>query len=126
MNVMPDDPTNQQHEIIVPDLPEFLETAARQTWPIEREKLEGPQSFRVALGRETIQLGNVEFRILLFLASRPYHPFTRRAIAEAVSTNLDPVTAASVDEHISSLRDQLGILYDYVQTVPYIGYRFKA
>jgi DNA-binding winged helix-turn-helix (wHTH) protein len=36
------------------------------------------------------------------------------------------VTEETVDEHIDALRDQLGVLHDYVQTVPYIGYRFKA
>ena len=123
---MSDDQSNQPREIVAIDLTEFLETASRQTWPVQGEKLEGPKSFRLALGQEPIQLGNVEFRILLFLASRPYPPFTRRTIAEAVSTERDPVAEASVDEHVSSLRDQLGVFHDYVQTVPYIGYRFKA
>ncbi len=38
----------------------------------------------------------------------------------------DPVTEETLDEHITALRDQLGVFYDYVQTVPHIGYRFKA
>ena len=104
---------------------DLLETAARQTWPAEPEHLEGAKSYRFALGQEPIELGNVEFRILLFLASRPYHAFTPRAIAEAVSCDLTRVTEESLAEHIFSLRDQLGVFYDYVQTVPYIGYRFK-
>ena len=103
----------------------FLELAAQQRWPVEPEDLAGPKSYRFALGQQPIQLGPVEFRILLFLASRPYHAFTARAIATAVSPKLEPVTEESVGEHISSLRDQLGVFYDYVQTVPYIGYRFK-
>ena len=60
------------------------------------------------------------------MASWPYHPFTRHAIAAAVATDHDPVTEETIDEHIAALRDQLGVFYDYVQTVPYIGYRFKA
>ena len=123
---MAEDPSNETREVIATDLSEFLETAARQTWPIESETLEGPKSFRVAFGQEPIQLDNVEFRILLFLASRPYHAFTHRDIAGAVGTDLDPVTVASIDELVSSLRDQLGVLHDYVQTVPHVGYRFKA
>lgn len=118
-------PNKPQDEFVVADLAEFLETAAQQVWPATGEELEGPKSFRLALGQEPIQLGNVEFRILLFLASRPYHAFTRRAIADAVSTNPNPIAEADVDEHISSLRDQLGVFYDYVQNVPYVGYRFK-
>lgn len=113
-------------ELAIVDLTEFLETAAGQTWPVGPERFEGPKSYRLAFGTQPIQLGNVEFRILLFLASRPYHPFTRRAIADAITTDRDSFTAETVDEHIATLRDQLGVFYDYVQTVPHIGYRFKA
>jgi DNA-binding response OmpR family regulator len=120
----PDDPASG--ELVTVGLTEFLETAARQTWPAGPEKLVGPTSFCLSFGEQPIQLGNVEFRILLYLASRHYHPFTRRAIAEAVTTDEQPVTEETLDEHIASLRDQLGVFYDYVQTVPYVGYRFKA
>ncbi len=123
---MENEPSTNSGEMALVDLTEFLEAAARQTWPAGPEKLEGPTSYRLVLGEQPIQLGNVEFRILLFLASRPYHPFTRRAIAEAVATDNDPVTEETVDEHVAMLRDQLGVFYDYVQTVPYVGYRFKA
>ena len=126
MRIMVDDRSKDSRDLVPADLPEFLKQAARQSWPFTSDKIEGPVSYRVAFGQEPIQLGNVEFRILLYLASRPYHPFTRPQIAEAVTTDHDPVTAASIDAHVASLRDQLGVLHDYVQTVPYIGYRFKA
>jgi DNA-binding response OmpR family regulator len=80
----------------------------------------------VALGREPIPLGLIEFRILLFLAGRPYHAFTRRSIADAVNSQRDPVTEDTIDRHVASLLEQLGAFHDYVQSVPYIGYRFKA
>lgn len=123
---MEKEPTENSGELAIVDLAEFLEAAARQTWPAGPERFVGPTSFRFALGEQPIQLGNVEFRILLFLASRPYHPFTRQAIAAAVSTDDAPVTPESIDDHVATLRDQLGVFYDYVQTVPYVGYRFKA
>lgn len=126
MGIMASDRSHQPTDLVATDLSEFLHNAAQQTWPIDREPLEPPQSYRVAFGRQAIQLGNVEFRILLFLAGRPYHAFTRREIAKAVSSDLLAVAEESIDEHIASLREQLGVLYDYVQTVPYIGYRFKA
>jgi DNA-binding response OmpR family regulator len=84
-----------------------------------------PLSFMQRLGREPIRLSGVEFRILSFLAARPYHAFTRRRIAEAVSRPERPVTEESLDEHILGLRDKLGFFRDFVQSVPYIGYRFK-
>ncbi len=122
--------SDQPHEFsAVPattNLDDFLEAAAEQTWPLPEAKRDGPQSYAVAFGRQPIQLGQIEFRVLLFLASRPYYAFKRRAIAEAVSTDWQPVSEADIDEHVASLRDQLGVLHDYVQTVPHIGYRFKA
>jgi two-component system phosphate regulon response regulator PhoB len=71
-------------------------------------------------------LGEVEFRILVLLASKPYYPFSKQAIADAVTTERQPVSEETLDQHIAALRDQLGFFRDYVQTVPYMGYRFKA
>jgi hypothetical protein len=83
-------------------------------------------SYRMKLGRETILLGPVEYRILRFLAAKPYRAYTRRRIAKAVTTHRHPVTEEAMDRHIASLRDKLGFFWNYIQTVPYVGYRFKA
>jgi len=127
--------TGQSGQQPTTDLAEFLEQAAQQTWPLPYESVQAPKSLRLALGQRPIQLGNIEFKILLYLASRPYHAFTRRSIAEAIQSDYEStasgkdidqqVTVDNIDEYIHSLRDQLGVLHDYVQTVPYIGYRFK-
>jgi DNA-binding response OmpR family regulator len=114
------------NELTITDLPALLQEAARQTWPLRETHRERFSSYRVALGQEPIQLGVVEFRILLYLASKPYHAFTRRLIAEAVSSADYPVLEETVDRDVASLLDQLGAFHDYVQAVPYIGYRFKA
>lgn len=108
------------------DLTELIAAAPRLRWPLGHDAIQSPRSFRVALGQEPIRLGAVEFRILMFLAGRPYHAYTRGAIAAAVTTHEVPVAEEDVDALVSVLRDQLGVLHDYVQTVPYIGYRFKA
>jgi len=123
---MPDERPCKTNDVAVTDLTEFLQVAAHQIWPINEDQAEPPRSYHVALGQEPIPLGIVEFRILLFLASRPYHAFTRRCIADAVNSMRDPVTEGMVDRHVASLLDQLGVFHDYVQSVPYIGYRFKA
>jgi DNA-binding response OmpR family regulator len=112
--------------VAITDLTTLLEEAPRQIWPVKEHQVGHPTSYRLALGQEIIQLGIVEFRILLFLAGRPYHAFTRRNIAEAISSEQNPVTEDTVDRHVASLLDQLGVFNDYVQSVPYIGYRFKA
>ena len=114
------------NELTLTDLPALLQEAARQTWPVPADHSERLASYRLALGKETIPLGIIEFRILLFLASRPYHAFTRRDIADAVSSEQDPVDESTVDQYVATLVDQLGVFHDYVQAVPYIGYRFKA
>src|SRR6476620_2644158 len=108
------------------DLTTFLHEALHQIWPVKNDQAERPTSYRLVLEREPIQLGIVEFRILLYLAGRPYHAFTRRNIADAVSSERDPVVEDTVDRHVASLLNQLGTFHDYVQSVPYIGYRFKA
>ncbi len=102
-------------------------------WEVEDQQRQGeyvlvraPTSYRQALGDKPIRLGLVEFKILLFLASRPYHAFTRRQIADAVSAESFSVAEGAVDGYIVALRDQLGVLHDFVQTVPHIGYRYKA
>ena len=123
---MREDPLRKSDKAVVADLATLQQLAARQKWPINVDHSERPASYRLALGRETIQLGIVEFRILLFLAGRPYHAFTRRTIADAVSSERDPVVEDTVDMHVASLLNQLGVFHDYVQSVPYIGYRFKA
>ena len=117
--------SDESRDLIADSLEELLQSAAAQTWPAEDKKPTGPKSFRLTAGQEPIQLGSIEFRLLLYLASRPYHPFTRPAIATAISTSFEPVSAEEVDDFVSSLRDQLGVFHDYVQTVPYVGYRFK-
>ena len=82
-------------------------------------------SYQMKMGRVTIKLDPVEFRILRFLASHPYRAFSRKRIAKAVSTRRHPVSSATLDHHIARLRNALGFFRDYIQTVPYIGYRFK-
>ncbi len=83
-------------------------------------------AYRLKLGREPIPVDPVGFRILQFLAAHPYRAYTRHRIAAAVSSRRHPVAAESLDRHIADLRRQLGFFRDYIQTVPHIGYRFKA
>jgi DNA-binding response OmpR family regulator len=107
------------------DFAEFAREAARRKGQIEEQE-PPPPFYRVALGLEPLQLGDVEFRILMLLASKPYIPFSTQSIAASVSTERIPVSEEAVERHIASLREQLGFFRDYVQTVPYMGYRFKA
>ena len=85
-----------------------------------------PWSYPAKRGRGTIRLDVVEYRILRLLASRPNSVFTPRQIAVAISTHNHSVTAETLSSYVASLRHQLGFFSDYIQAVPYMGYRFKA
>ena len=92
---------------------------------IERDVV-NPWSYLARRGLGVIRLSLVEYRILRLLASQPNHVFTPKRIADAVSTARRPVSAESLRRYVVSLRSQLGFFSDYIQTVPYMGYRFKA
>jgi DNA-binding response OmpR family regulator len=53
-----------------------------------------------------LQLGDMEFRLLVNLASKPYRPFSRHFIAAAVTTRRRPVADGEVDQLIATLREQ--------------------
>jgi DNA-binding response OmpR family regulator len=114
-----------------------FEVLIANIWPVQRQvehrSAEAREAGRAAgysyemkLGRETIRLNEIEFRILSLLAANPYQAFTRRQIVEAVSTESHPVTEATLGQHIATLREKLGFFGDYIQSVPFVGYRFKA
>jgi len=108
------------------DISRFYQKPIEPTSPVREPCTPSPWSYRVKRGLDPIQLDDIEYRILRFLSTRPYHAFTPRRIAQAVTTEQLPVTEDSLREHIASLRAKLGFFADYVQTVPHIGYRFKA
>jgi DNA-binding response OmpR family regulator len=83
-------------------------------------------SYQRKLGRETIRLDPIAFRLFSFLAARPYRAYSRRRLAQAISTPRQPVAEEALDRHVLRLRSALGFFGNYIQTVPYIGYRFKA
>jgi DNA-binding response OmpR family regulator len=113
-------------QVFVLPAPDIERPSRRRRYVDQNVLVDGPWSYRAKRGRGTIQLNVVEYRILKLLASRPNHVFTPCRIADAVSTTGRPVTAESLRRYVALLRSQLGFFSDYVQTVPYMGYRFKA
>jgi DNA-binding response OmpR family regulator len=106
------------------DVAQFVREAKRRRGQIE-EQQPPPSLYRIAFGLDPVVLGNLEFRILMLLASKPYWPFSPHSIVAAITTEREPVLEETIDQHIASLREQMGFFRDYVQTVPYLGYRFK-
>lgn len=119
----PAEETRTQYEV---DAPQVWRERRRYRPARERQRGCRPSPYLFRRGLETIQLDLIEFRILQFLAATPYRAFSRRTIAAAVSTAHLPVREETLDQHIARLRERLGFFRDYIQTVPHLGYRFKA
>ena len=83
--------------------------------------------YQIVLSGAPFRLTLIEFRIISVLSSRPYHPFTPEKIVDGVNRNqAQPlISVEELPDHVRSLRDKLGFFHDFVQKVPYIGYRFK-
>lgn len=73
-----------------------------------------------------VELTNLEFLVLHFLAKRPGWVFSRYQIVEGVRGDNYPVTDRSVDVLIVGLRKKLGSAGKYIETVRGAGYRFKG
>src|SRR5689334_1231471 len=107
--------SSKRYELAASEFAALLQASKHETWPEDRS--ERPRSYRFAIGHDAIELGIIEFRILLFLASKPYHAFSRASIAAAVSSEEKPIEEDTVDRHVAILLDQLGAFHDYVQAV---------
>jgi two-component system alkaline phosphatase synthesis response regulator PhoP len=84
-----------------------------------------PGRHEVTVFERPVDLTNMEFRVLNFLAGQPGWVFTRYQIVEAVRGENYPVTDRSVDVLIVGLRKKLGKAGDYIETVRGVGYKFK-
>jgi DNA-binding response OmpR family regulator len=73
---------------------------------------------------QEIDLTPIEFKLLLFLARKPNHVFSREEVLNSVWGQSIYVYARSVDTHISKLRKKLGDHAHYIQSVHGTGYRF--
>jgi two-component system phosphate regulon response regulator PhoB len=84
-----------------------------------------PGRREVLFKNKPIELTNMEFQLLHFLASRPGWVFSRYQIVEGVRGDNYPVTDRSVDVMIVGLRKKLGDAGSLIETVRGAGYRFK-
>jgi two-component system phosphate regulon response regulator PhoB len=84
-----------------------------------------PGRREVLVKKHPVELTNMEFRVLHFLAGKPGWVFSRYQIVEGVRGDNYPVTDRSVDVLIVGLRKKLGAAGDYIETVRGVGYRFR-
>lgn len=80
---------------------------------------------RVFIQNEEITLTSTEFKILLLLAQKPGHVYTREQFINNIQGENIFVTGRTIDTHIAGLRKKLGEASNMIETIRGIGYRFK-
>jgi two-component system phosphate regulon response regulator PhoB len=80
---------------------------------------------RVHIESEEVTLTSTEFKILLLLAQKPGHVYTREQFINSIQGENIFVTGRTIDTHIAGLRKKLGPAANIIETIRGIGYRFK-
>ncbi len=80
---------------------------------------------KVFVEDEDISLTSTEFKILLLLAQKPGHVYTREQFINNIQGENIFVTGRTIDTHIAGLRKKLGKASNMIETIRGIGYRFK-
>lgn len=80
---------------------------------------------RVFIKGEEVTLTSTEFKILLLLAQKPGHVYTREQFINNIQGENIFVTGRTIDTHIAGLRKKLGETANMIETIRGIGYRFK-
>lgn len=93
---------------------------------LQREELKiDSVKCRVLVTGSEVTLTSTEYRILLALAQKPGHVFTRTQLISGIQGENIHVTGRTIDTHIAGLRKKLGTAGRLVETIRGIGYRFK-
>ena len=84
------------------------------------------EGHHVSVNQMPIQLTSTEFKLLVELASKRGRVQTRTSLLDRVWGYTYEGYDRTVDTHIRHLREKLGDLGDYIETVRGVGYRFRA
>ncbi len=76
------------------------------------------------VNKKEIALSTLEFRILRYLAERPGRVISRDQLINAAWKEHVTVVDRVVDVHLNKIRQKLGKLSNYIETVRGTGYRF--
>ncbi|MGH8103399.1 MAG: response regulator transcription factor [bacterium] len=92
--------------------------------PLQKEGLEiDPQRFVARVEGKSIPLTATEFKILLILAGTPGKVFTREEILDRLWGTEKSVLDRTIDVHVKSLREKMGVCAHLLKTVRGIGYK---
>jgi two-component system phosphate regulon response regulator PhoB len=84
------------------------------------------EGHRVSVKEMSIQLTSTEFKLLVELASKRGRVQTRTSLLDRVWGYTYEGYDRTVDTHIRHLREKLGDLGEYIETLRGVGYRFRA
>ena len=73
-----------------------------------------------------LTLPRKEFETLVYLIRNKGRVLSRESILNAVWGENVHVVDRTVDVHIRKIREKLSTCAEYIETVPGVGYRFKA
>ena len=79
----------------------------------------------VSIKKNPIRLTSTEFKLLVELASKKGRVLTREHLLDKVWGYTYEGYARTVDTHIRRLREKLGNLGEYIETLRGVGYRFR-
>ncbi len=80
----------------------------------------------VTVGGTPVDLTATEFKLLEILARRRGRVQTRERLLQDVWGYENPIDSRTVDTHMRRLREKIGPVADYLETIRGVGYRFKA
>ena len=81
-----------------------------------------PESCRVCIGENEVEIGNSEFRLLKFLMANPDRVFSRSQLLDKVWSNQLDIEERTVDVHVLRLRKALKDQDGLIRTVRGMGY----
>ena len=84
------------------------------------------EGHHVSVKKIPIQLTSTEFKLLVELASKKGRVQTRTSLLDRVWGYTYEGYDRTVDTHIRHLREKLGELGEYIETLRGVGYRFRA
>jgi two-component system phosphate regulon response regulator PhoB len=83
------------------------------------------EKHHVSVSKEPIRLTHTEFKLLLELVQKRGRVYTRETLLDRVWGYTYEGYARTVDTHIRRLREKLGTMGEYIETVRGAGYRFR-
>lgn len=86
-----------------------------------------PDSYRVEVGSETVDVTRVEFRLLSHLLGHVGQVFSRQQLMDVAYTDGRVVTDRTIDTHMKNLRKKLNAFMDseLIHSVYGVGYRLE-